>query len=33
MLWFYVFCLSALEKTRTELFDLKTKYDEEITAK
>nr|KAF6489196.1 cut like homeobox 1 [Molossus molossus] len=24
---------TALEKTRTELFDLKTKYDEEITAK
>ncbi|KAM8777649.1 homeobox protein cut-like 1 isoform 4-T4 [Rhynchonycteris naso] len=24
---------AALEKTRTELFDLKTKYDEEITAK
>ncbi|XP_030884663.1 protein CASP-like [Leptonychotes weddellii] len=23
---------TALEKTRTELFDLKTKYDEEITA-
>lgn len=26
-------CSSALEKTQTELFDLKTKYDEETTAK